>query len=285
MPNISAQEIKAKNNALIENVDRRASSLPPHTLLVSAFALGIASTLATTFAYRRFFKRIPNGGWITPDMFNKRQWIKGRVVSVGDADNFRIYHTPGIGWRWPLKFRSIPVTSKDLKDQTIPIRMAGVDAPEGSHFGRPGQLYYEESLAWLKSQIEGKTVYCEAIGRDQYSRIVAMPYLKPRFLPAFLATGKCLSLEMLRAGWAMTYQQAGADYGKWGKDEFLRIEAEAKAARRGMWKDGTSGESPAEYKRRYAGSVEQAEAVAPKGRKASKATGWIAALAKRLLQR
>ena len=30
--------------------------------------------------------------------------------SVGDADNFRLYHTPGIGWRWPLKFRTIPTT-------------------------------------------------------------------------------------------------------------------------------------------------------------------------------
>jgi hypothetical protein len=31
---------------------------------------------------------------------------------VGDADNFRLYHTPGIGWRWPLKFRRIPDTMK-----------------------------------------------------------------------------------------------------------------------------------------------------------------------------
>ena len=72
------------------------------------------------------------------------------IGSVGDADNFRLYHTPGIGWRWPLKFRRIPVgrgarawmlvfgtcraeqmsAVADLKDQTIHIRMAGVDAPE-----------------------------------------------------------------------------------------------------------------------------------------------------------
>lgn len=69
-------------------------------------------------------------------------------ASVGDADNFRLYHTPGIGWNWPLKFRRIPSTSKgerlyltedfrlfnlcvaDLKDQTLHIRIAGVDAPE-----------------------------------------------------------------------------------------------------------------------------------------------------------
>ena len=34
------------------------------------------------------------------------------ILSVGDADNFRLYHTPGLGWRWPLKFRSIPETTK-----------------------------------------------------------------------------------------------------------------------------------------------------------------------------
>jgi len=59
---------------------------------------------------------------------------------------------------------------------------------------------------------------------------------------------------MLKAGWVTTYEQAGAEYGQWGKDEFLRIEAEAKAAQRGMWKFGVSSETPAEYKRRYAKS-------------------------------
>lgn len=68
--------------------------------------------------------------------------------------------------------------------------------------------------------------------------------------------------------------QAGAEYGKWGKAEFLRVEAQAKwvhvpsssshyltgfshrTARRGIWKDGVSVESPAEYKKRYAVSGE-----------------------------
>jgi endonuclease YncB( thermonuclease family) len=70
--------------------------------------------------------------------------------SVGDADNFRLYHTPGFGWRWPLKFRRVPTLSKgsfvspifswdmcslymdqlELKEQTIHVRIAGVDAPE-----------------------------------------------------------------------------------------------------------------------------------------------------------
>lgn len=54
--------------------------------------------------------------------------------------------------------------------------------------------------------------------------------MKPRFLPGFLAKGRCISLEMLRAGWAVTYEQAGAEYGDAGKDEHLRIQAEAQCA-------------------------------------------------------
>lgn len=55
--------------------------------------------------------------------------------------------------------------------------------------------------------------------------------LPPRFLPAFLTPqfGRCLSLEMLRDGWAVTYEQAGAVYGKWGKEHFLELEAKAKS--------------------------------------------------------
>ena len=34
------------------------------------------------------------------------------VASVGDADNFRLYHTPGVGWRFPLRFRRVPTLGK-----------------------------------------------------------------------------------------------------------------------------------------------------------------------------
>lgn len=56
-----------------------------------------------------------------------------------------------------------------------------------------------------------------------------MPYLTPRLLPSWLAKGKCIPVEMLKAGWAMTYEQAGAEYGRWSKEDFLRIQAEAQS--------------------------------------------------------
>ena len=113
-----------------------------------AFLLGSATALGASAAYRRFFKRIKNAEWITPDVLRRRRWITGIVTryvlwaptcpyrsqnpvnphvgagcaavrgifffwwwcSVGDADNFRLYHTPGFGWRGLLKFRHVPVT-------------------------------------------------------------------------------------------------------------------------------------------------------------------------------
>ena len=84
----------------------------------------------------------------------------------------------------------------DLKNETLSIRIAGVDAPEvfcvskcylpllsysipniffifkASHFGKPAQPYAAESLTWLREKILGKVVYCQLLRKDQYSRIV-----------------------------------------------------------------------------------------------------------------
>ncbi|RPD53641.1 SNase-domain-containing protein [Lentinus tigrinus ALCF2SS1-7] len=274
--NSSSIPSSSASKALREDVDKvkktleedkaaliaRLSSIPPHILGSSAFVAGLVFGLGAQYVYARYLRRIPNADWVTPDILARRRWIKGYVTSVGDADNFRLYHTPGIGWRWPLKFRRIPV-GRDLKDQTIHIRMAGVDAPEAGHFGRPSQAFAEESLAWLKNQVENKFVYCQLVRRDQYGRIVAVPHLKPRLLPNSLATGKNLPLEMLRAGWGSVYEQAGAEYGPRGVEEFLRVQSEAQKARRGIWQRGTSGETPAEYKRRYREAATSGDPVAP----------------------
>ncbi|KAF8836238.1 staphylococcal nuclease [Paxillus ammoniavirescens] len=229
--------------------------ITPYAAVV--FALGAASGVGGATAWRRWGKRLRSSEWVTPDVLARRRWVRGVVTSVGDADNFRLYHTPGIGWRWPLKFRRVPTTSKDLKDKTIHIRIAGVDAPEGGHFGRPSQPYAQESLAWLKNRIEGRTIYCQLIRKDQYSRIVGVPLVPRRFLPLFLSKswGSPLALEMLRAGTVTTYEQAGAEHGPWGREVFLRLEAEARANKKGMWKNAESVETPAEYKRRYAATT------------------------------
>jgi endonuclease YncB( thermonuclease family) len=111
---------------------------------------------------------------------------------------------------------------------------------------------------------------------DQQVAVVAIPGLFP-------GSRRNLSLEMLRYGWATTYEQSGAEYGQGGKEDFLSIEAEARwrpsltsaiefyhadfssrKKRRGMWKDGIPLETPAEYKKRYAATSAPEKTTGPK---------------------
>lgn len=83
-------------------------------------AILTGSTLLLSTFYRSYLKRIPQAINIAPSFWRKRS-LFGRVTSVGDADNFRIFHTPGgrlAGWGW-LPWRRVPKTSKELKDNTV----------------------------------------------------------------------------------------------------------------------------------------------------------------------
>ncbi|KAF8524330.1 hypothetical protein BU17DRAFT_35306, partial [Hysterangium stoloniferum] len=217
----------------------------------AGFALGSLATVSVIAINSRFFKRIPNSEWIHPQMIAKKRWIKGVVTSVGDGDGFRLYHTPGPFWRWPLKLRKVPDNTKDLKDETISIRLAGVDAPEGSHFGKIAQPYSSEALVWLKNEVEGKRLWVQLIRRDQYNRVVSIPVHPPRIPFLKASASRCVSIAMLSAGYATTYEQSGAEYGRWGKEEFLKYEEVARNAKRGMWASKVALESPAEYKKRH----------------------------------
>ncbi|KAI0689060.1 hypothetical protein BC835DRAFT_1283776 [Cytidiella melzeri] len=231
------------------------TALPRDVLALASFAVGVTCTVAGATVIRRYFRRIPSSGWVTPNLLKKKAWIKGRVISVGDADGFRLYHMPGFGWRWPLKFRRVPFKTKGLDIHTISVRMAGIDAPEGGHFGKEKQPHYDESKKWLTDKINGKIIYCQLIRKDQYGRVVAVPHMKPRFLPGTVFTGENICLSMLRAGWAVVYEQSAAVYGSVAKAEFMAIQEEAKSARRGLWRDGDTFETPSEYKRRHAAAA------------------------------
>jgi hypothetical protein len=49
-------------------------------VIVLAFLLGSATTLGASTVYRRFFKRIKNAEWITPDLLKRKRWITGVVT-------------------------------------------------------------------------------------------------------------------------------------------------------------------------------------------------------------
>lgn len=125
----------------------------------------------------------------------------------------------------------------------IHIRIAGIDAPEGSHFGKPAQPFSGEALAWLKSYILNRRVRAYIYKRDQYERVVATVWVR-RFLRR-----KDVGREMLKAGLATVYEaKVGAEFGEF-EQEYRKAEELAKRKKLGMWSaEAASYESPRDYK-------------------------------------
>lgn len=192
-----------------------------------------------------YLSRIPNARSVPQYVF-RRKPLLGKVVSVGDGDNFHFFHTPGgylAGWGW---LRKVPNTSaRKPKGETIHVRLCGIDAPERAHFGRPAQPDSEKALKWLKNYILGRRVKILPLSRDQYDRIVAEVRVR-KF------TGlKNVSEEMLRSGWAVVYEsKTGAEFN--GNIRlFQSLEKESRRKRRGIFRSGLRIQTPGEYKRLF----------------------------------
>ncbi|KAG9248850.1 hypothetical protein BJ878DRAFT_531607 [Calycina marina] len=208
------------------------------------------TALVAVRLHRLYLRRIPEATYIRPGFFRKRS-LFGLVTRVGDADNFHLFHMPGgrlAGWGW---LRGIPEEKKALKGKTIHVRLAGVDAPEGAHFGKPAQPFSKEALEWLKNYIGNRRVRAYIYKRDQYERAVATVWVR-RFL-----LRKDVGKEMLKAGMATVYEaSSGSEFGEF-EQQYRDAEEKAKAKKKGMWSGKAEDyESPREYKNRTANVID-----------------------------
>lgn len=73
--------------------------------------------------------------FIQPKMIDRQRKIVGRCLKVTDADGLRIQHLPALRRIWP----GAAPPWKQLSQETISIRLAGIDAPEMAHFGKEAQ--------------------------------------------------------------------------------------------------------------------------------------------------
>lgn len=235
-----------------------------------------AATLSLYTLYKNHLRRIPGADYLKPSFFRRRS-LYGYVTSVGDGDNFRLFHTPGgrlMGWGW---LRKIGQTNKNGKKRiggtegTLHVRIAGVDAPECAHFGRPEQPYSKEALEWLRSFVGGRYVRVYPYRRDQYDRIVCTAVRR-----RWLVWKQDVGHTMLKRGLATVYEaKFGSEFGG-SEEKYREAEAYAKAKKVGMWQEQglvakmlgkTSSkkplESPREYKTRMAKSEADAAAAQP----------------------
>ncbi len=107
-----------------------------------------------------------------------------------------------------------------LEVQGQRIRLHGIDAPESRQLcrldGKPWQCGRDVAAA-LAEKIARRPVTCEDLGRDRYKRIIAR----------CAVAGEDIESWMVVNGWAVAYRRFSLDY--------VGQEADARAARRGIW--------------------------------------------------
>ena len=116
----------------------------------------------------------------------------------------------------------------DEHDQQHRIRLFGIDAPEqGQAFGRRAK----ESLADL---VAGRTVTAHIMDEDPYGRLVAL----------IEVDGVEVNQRLIALGMAWVYRRFADD------PQWLQLEDEARAARRGLWRD-PHPVRPADWRREH----------------------------------
>lgn len=119
------------------------------------------------------------------------------------------------------------------------IRLEGIDAPEGVQ--RCNRRLFGEwscgtaSTYALIGLVQGRNVACESRGTDKYSRMLGICYVD----------GRDINAEMVRLGLAWAYVKYSSAY--------VAEEAEARAARRGVWTADTM--TPWDFRARHAGQA------------------------------
>lgn len=160
-------------------------------------------------------------GWILAlgSLVASAETITGRVVGVSDGDT---------------------LTVLDANDQQFKIRLSGIDAPEkGQPFGNRAK----ESLSEL---VFSKQVAVQSSKEDRYRRKVGK----------VLHEGTDVNLEQVKRGMAWHYTAYAKEQAPADREAYANAEAEAKAQRRGLWRENTPS-APWEF-RRIKSAVRQA---------------------------
>ncbi|CAA19124.1 mitochondrial nuclease Lcl3, implicated in DNA repair [Schizosaccharomyces pombe] len=214
---------------------------------------GLITTSIGGFFFLRRFRRISNASTIPKNYLNnstvenrKYKTMFGYVTRVGDGDNFRFYHTPGgrlLGWHW---LRKVPCSRSDLSNETISVRLAGIDAPESAHFGKQEQPYALEAKEFLHNKLYHKSVRIIPLKIDRYARLVAGVQYYP--IPHFFWK-KDIGPQMIRKGLAVVYEGSDGVFCPTKKECLLALEIVAKKKKLSLWSQGKKLILPSVYKR------------------------------------
>lgn len=107
------------------------------------------------------------------------------------------------------------ITVRPKQGPSVKVRLIGIDAPER------GQAFGTRARQELGELVAGKSVEVIGTEKDRYGRL----------LGDVRHDGRSINLEMIRRGFAWAYVEFDPPA------EYVAAEAEARAARRGLWAD------------------------------------------------
>ncbi len=130
------------------------------------------------------------------------EWIEGRVAYVNDGDTAVV----------------------DVGGRSLRVRFYGIDAPERQNRDWPAQPYSRKATDFMRGLIGQRAVRVRLTGERTHAREVGEVFVD----------GRSASREIVRAGLAWWNDKFAAD-----DRELERLQTEARAARRGLWRDPT----------------------------------------------
>jgi endonuclease YncB( thermonuclease family) len=152
-------------------------------------------------------------GWILAlgSLMAGAETITGRVVGVSDGDT---------------------LTVLDASHQQFKIRLAGIDAPEKA------QPFGNRAKESLSEMVFNKQVVVESRKEDRYRRKVGKVQ----------HDGRDVNLELVKRGMAWHYTAYAKEQAPADRVAYANAEAEARAQRRGLWREITPS-APWEFRR------------------------------------
>ena len=129
---------------------------------------------------------------------------------------------------------SILVSDMNL---TLSVRLVGIDAPELGYKAKKGQPFSRQSKNYLEKRINNRKIRLKLYGTDQYNRQLAEVFVD----------GQNINLEIIKKGLAEVYR--GRKPEKLNNKIYLKSEAIAKKAKKGIWQLGKTYKSPKQWRK------------------------------------
>jgi len=126
---------------------------------------------------------------------DRKNLIQGKVIGIFDGDTYNIL---------------------TIDNQTIKVRMEGIDAPERE------MPFHKASQKYLSQLIYKKDIKLDKTGEDQYGRTLGFTYL---------LDGTDINLQMLKEGMVWHYKKYNSNR------LYSDAEKEARSFKKGLWTD------------------------------------------------